>query len=267
MLQVPQVLGWPHRRSLPWPAYRCCLLQNSHCGERPSSTRWLRLSFSTPGAAVSAVISEVPADVPSANLIDITEEPCVPMVAAVLPNASSWVASGDWTDDECAPFSCSNNFWRCLVRNDNLVVSSTPLKALIEDGSAVVLIRTDVADALGLQRHHASVPFTCSAAFSGVGKDFSLSSYVKLQPLSMDKCFISKPLRAFISPSLVSDAIFGLPFLKSNGLVLDHGSGSCTARLDNVDSYDLFSLDPMVPSKVVLPLTRLDWLSRESEAY
>ncbi|KAF9490350.1 hypothetical protein BDN71DRAFT_1511325 [Pleurotus eryngii] len=55
----------------------------------PRPTGYVSRFPSTPGAAVAAVISEVPADIPSANLIDITEEPCVPTVAAVLPNASS----------------------------------------------------------------------------------------------------------------------------------------------------------------------------------
>lgn len=210
---------------------------------------------------VAAVLSEAGEETASSDADHASNDSPLPSVSAVLPNVSSWVEDGSWTDDECAPFSCSNNFWRCRVRDEHSSLSPDSLNALIDDGSAVVLIRSDVADSLGLKRHTASSPFVCSAAFSGVGKELSLSSFVKLQPVSSDNLFISKPLRAFISPSLVSDAIFGLPFLKSNGLVLDHGRGSCIARLNNVDSYDLFASSPLIPS-----CPRPSWKSSHTRA-
>ncbi|KAF9496563.1 hypothetical protein BDN71DRAFT_1505680 [Pleurotus eryngii] len=46
-------------------------------------------------AAVTAIISEVPGDTPTANLINISDDASMPTIATVLLNTSSWVDSGD----------------------------------------------------------------------------------------------------------------------------------------------------------------------------
>lgn len=162
---------------------------------RPANFSAHSLSRAGVAANVAAVTQA------SSGLQEVDDSPApldtpatAPAVAAVLPNVSSWVDSRSWSDDECAPFSCSNNFWRCLMRDPQAAVSPS-LNALIDDGSAVVLIRDDLVDTLRLQRHVASQPFVCSAAFSGTGKELSLSTYIKFQPVSHDGLFVSKPLR------------------------------------------------------------------------
>ncbi|KAG9221808.1 hypothetical protein CCMSSC00406_0006751 [Pleurotus cornucopiae] len=82
-----------------------------------------------------------------------------------------------------------------------------------------------------------------------MGKEVSLSHYVTFQPCSLDGLFVLKPLRAFVSPSLVADTILGLPFLNSNGLVIDDLASTCISRTGNVSSYDLLNASalPSVP--------------------
>lgn len=201
------------------------------------------------GASRSAVAAAVlngttpSSDIPSGSIQDVEEENLVPSVTAVMPNVdkTSWVTSGSWSDDEYAPFTCSNLFWRFRALSSPTSSTTATVNGLIDNGSAIVLIRGDVTDSLKLEHHLASSPFKCSPAFSGAGTDVSLSHYVKIQPVSLDGVFTSKPLRAFVSPSLVADIILGLPFLKANGLVIDHHSRSCITKLDNDTLYDLLA--------------------------
>lgn len=165
----------------------------------------------------------------------------VETVAAVLPNIVSAVVdtgSPDYSDDECAPFSCSNLFWNCHLPSPSLT-SPVPVKGLVDGGSSVVLIKEDLARRLKLPILQASEPFTCQAAFSANNTSLSLSSFIKIRPESIDGQFSSHTLRTFVSPTLVTDLILRLPFLTLNSLIINHGSNSCIVRLDNATSYDL----------------------------
>ncbi|KAF9495343.1 hypothetical protein BDN71DRAFT_1506903 [Pleurotus eryngii] len=221
------------------------------------------------GGPVAAVLEE-----PLAQQTSIEEELIsFENVAAVLPNVVSSVmdtGSPGYSDDEYAPFSCSNMFWSCHPLPPSAYppsCASPPLtlKGLIDDGSSVVLIKESVADMLKLPRFVASQPFVCQPAFSTSKTLQTLASYVKIQPTSVDGTFSSLPLRAFVSPSLVTDLILGLPFLTSNLLIVDHGSRSCIVKLDNERSYDL--LHPVSPfSTKPIPLWRTSHI-RASEIH
>ncbi|KAF4600636.1 hypothetical protein EYR38_005279 [Pleurotus pulmonarius] len=188
------------------------------------------------------------------ELINFTEGK-IETIAAVLPHAVSAVVdtgSPDYSDDECAPFSCSNLFWSChLSAPSRSHLPAVTVKGLIDDGSSVVLIKESLVTRLKLPTFKAADPFVCQAAFSGSQDSLSLSSYVKIQPVSLDGRFSSRPLRAFVSPSLVTDLILGLPFLNSNSLLVDHGRNSCIVKLDNQSSYDLLHPSAPVPSTPV----------------
>ncbi|KAG9224343.1 hypothetical protein CCMSSC00406_0004842 [Pleurotus cornucopiae] len=204
-----------------------------------------------PRGASSGRVAAVAEKAPDVEEELISFDGRIETVAAVLPNTVSAVVdmgSPGYSDDECAPFSCSNLFWSCLLPSTSL---DTPLsvKGLIDDGSSVVLIKEELARRLKLPILQASDPFRCQAAFSEDKVSLSLSSFVKIQPVSLDGRFTSRTLRAFISPSLVTDLILGLPFLASNSLLVDHGSNSCIARMDNCTSYDLLHPESVVPSK------------------
>lgn len=183
------------------------------------------------------------------DLPEETEQKVTNTVSAVLPNVASCVVdtgSPDFSDDEYAPFVCSNIFWSCSLSPSHLGVDTSATRCLIDDGSSVVLIKQDLVERLKLRTFTASTPFACSSAFSGSSTHHSLSTFVKIRPRSVDGVFSSVPLRAFVAPSLVTDVILGLPFLQSNRLVLDHGCNTCTVKLDNDHSYDL--LNPSAPS-------------------
>lgn len=209
--------------------------------------------YAARGAATSRVATVVGPPVEE-ELISFTKSR-IETVAAVLPNAVSAVVdtgSPDYSDDECAPFSCSNLFWSCrLPTSPHSSLSPVVVKGLIDNGSSVVLIKQSLVDRLKLPIFQASDPFLCQAAFSSNKTSLSLSSYVKIQPVSLDGHFTSRTLRAFVSPSLVTDLILGLPFLNSNTLIVDHGLTSCIAKLDNQSSYDLLHPTATITSKPV----------------
>ncbi|KAF9489366.1 hypothetical protein BDN71DRAFT_1512170 [Pleurotus eryngii] len=179
-------------------------------------------SASSSSARVAAVVGP-PAE---EELISFSESK-IETIAAVLPHTVSVVVdtgSPDYSDDECAPFSCSNLFWSChLSAPSHSPLPAITVKGLIDNGSSVVLIKESVVNRLKLPIIKASDPFLCQAAFSGSQSSLSLSSYVKIQPVSLNGHFSSCTLRAFVLPSLITDLILGLPFLNSNALLIDHG--------------------------------------------
>ncbi|KAF9497999.1 hypothetical protein BDN71DRAFT_1429160 [Pleurotus eryngii] len=68
-------------------------------------------SHGGPAPPVAAIIEES-----SASLIDVSDDAVVKTpqaIATVLPNVSSVVMDGCWSDDEYAPFSSLNIFWFC----------------------------------------------------------------------------------------------------------------------------------------------------------
>ncbi|KAF9499923.1 hypothetical protein BDN71DRAFT_1502817 [Pleurotus eryngii] len=143
-------------------------------------------NYSTRGSAPSRVAAVIETTHREEELISFKGN--VETVAAVLLNVASAVvdtALPDYSDDECAPFSCSNLFWSCHVLSPSL---DSPLlvKGLIDDGSSVVLIKEDLVRHLKLPILQASEPFRCQAAFSEDRISLSLSSFVKIQPVSLD---------------------------------------------------------------------------------
>jgi hypothetical protein len=68
----------------------------------------------------------------------------------------------------------------------------------------------------------------------------------------------SRTVRAVVTSGLCTDVILGLPFLKVNKIVTDHGNNTCVAR-DN--GYDL--LNPPVAPEVKEPLMPLQEKHRE----
>ncbi|KAF9489768.1 hypothetical protein BDN71DRAFT_1435181, partial [Pleurotus eryngii] len=114
-------------------------------------------------SAVAAIINNNDASSASIEPVADAENLAAPAVAAVMPEneGSSWISSGSWSDDEYAPFSCSNLFWRFAISPPSPFASpvSQSVNGLIDNGSAVVLIKGDIADALKLERHLASTPF------------------------------------------------------------------------------------------------------------
>ncbi|KAG9225881.1 hypothetical protein CCMSSC00406_0006497 [Pleurotus cornucopiae] len=211
---------------------------------RPSSFSARGNSSRTAVAALLAAQADAPTSEASLTDFESPAKGDEATVAAVLPNVASCVVDTDepdFSDDEYAPFVCPNIFWACNVSSPSTLDNDVPVKCLIDDGSSIVLIKQSVAERLQLRTFTAPSPFTCTSAFSGSSQDHSLSKFVKIWPRSLDGLFSSRPLRAFVSPSLVTDVILGLPFLQSNSLVLDHGRNTCITTINDDNVYDLLN--------------------------
>ena len=195
---------------------------------------------------IAAVIEGEPAP-KQVCTADETAEP----IAMVMPSAA--LGSGTDTGDECiAPLSIPHFYWSCLIDGPNLAVS-LPVKALIDNGSHLVLIDATLVKKLGLRLYTLPKPLDVSIAMSPKEHDtFSLSHYVRLSCLSLDCKFHSRSVRAIVTPHLCTPLLLGGPFLSINRIVIDHELRTCI----NKDSgYDL--LNPSSGSKAVndyLPL-------------
>ncbi|KAG2746933.1 hypothetical protein P692DRAFT_20781250, partial [Suillus brevipes Sb2] len=162
------------------------------------------------------------------------------MVAVVMPSA----ALGNGTDsEECvAPLTTPLLLWDCLIDGPT---SSSRVKALIDDGSAAVLIDEKLVTQLGLQRRKLHTPMPFNVALSGEGKDsFLLSDYVRLACISIDSRFTSRSVRAIVAPNLCTPLLLGGPFLHHNKIVIDHELRTCTVKDQD---YELLNPQPPPP--------------------
>lgn len=169
-------------------------------------------------------------------------------VAVVMPSA----ALGNGTDsEECvAPLTTPLLLWDCFI-DGPASDSSTRVSALIDDGSAAVLIDEEFALKLGLHRRKLPSPIPFNVALSGDSKDpFLLSEYVKLACTSLDSCFTSRSVRAVVAPKLCTPLLLGGPFLHHNKIVIDHDLRTCIAK--DV-GYDLLNPDASLPTKSCVP--------------
>ncbi|KAG2095734.1 uncharacterized protein F5147DRAFT_778632 [Suillus discolor] len=168
-------------------------------------------------------------------------------VAVVMPSA----ALGNGTDsDECvAPLTTPLLLWDCLIDGPK---SSSCVKALIDDGSAAVLIDESLVEQLGLQRRRLHTPMPFNVALSGEQKDsFLLSNYVRIACISIDSRFTSRSVRAIVAPNLCTPLLLGGPFLHHNKIVIDHELRTCTVKDQDYELLNPQSPQPKFKKSVV----------------
>ncbi|KAI6095623.1 hypothetical protein F5141DRAFT_988573, partial [Pisolithus sp. B1] len=150
-------------------------------------------------------------------------------VAVVMPS----VALGDGSDsgeEYVALFSVPHFHWSCLVNGPN-VPSAISMKALIDNGSHLVLIDAALVKQLGLHHHSLPKPYTVSVALSlGDHKCLSLQQYVVLSCYSSDGLFCSHSVHAVIAPHLCTPLLLGMPFVAHNCIVIDHELCTCIVK-------------------------------------
>ncbi|KIK41443.1 hypothetical protein CY34DRAFT_85364, partial [Suillus luteus UH-Slu-Lm8-n1] len=164
-------------------------------------------------------------------------------VAVVMPSA----ALGNGTDsDECvAPLTTSLFHWDCRIDGPD---SSSVVTALIDDGSAAVLINEELVIKLGLRRRKLPTPMPFNVALSGNEQEtFLLSDYVKLACTSIDSRFVSRSVRAIVASNLCTPLLLGGPFLQHNKIVIDHDLRTCKVKEQN---YDLLNPHPTYKTMV-----------------
>lgn len=169
-------------------------------------------------------------------------------VAVVMPSAA--LGNGSDSDECVAPLTTPLLLWDCFV-DGPASVSPTRVSALIDDGSAAVLIDEEFALKLGLRQRKLPAPIPFNVALSGDSKEtFLLSDYVKIACTSVDSRFTSRSVRAVVAPKLCTPLLLGGPFLHHNKIVIDHELRTCIAKDAN---YDLLNPEANLPKKSCVP--------------
>jgi hypothetical protein len=144
-------------------------------------------------------------------------------------------------------------WWDCCV-SAPATCAPTPFRALIDHGCPPVLISSDMADLLLLQRKRLYKPFSVSGAFvKEKNRDMDsspvLTEYCKLHLQSVDSTWKSRVINALVCPNLYTDIILGLDFLTKNKIIVDAELRTAVAK----DSqYDLLNPPTTVPKPVIL---------------
>ncbi|EMD34478.1 hypothetical protein CERSUDRAFT_97734 [Gelatoporia subvermispora B] len=161
------------------------------------------------------------------------------ITAAVLPSS---VLEGPDTDKYV--FTIPNMFWHCLV-DGPLVNTPLRIRALVDDGSHIVMISQELVKQLGLRVRTRPTPLPSRRAMEagGSGEVTYHQEYVRLRLKSLDSRFFSQTVNAFIDSGCSTDVILGLPFLKINKVVVDSDERTAIVK---PTGYDL--LTPCVPA-------------------
>ena len=69
----------------------------------------------------------------------------------------------------------------------------------------------------------------------------TLTEWVKLKLHDPNDSWSSRTVRAVVTPGLCMDIILGLPFLRTNKIVIDHEQNTCVAK---ASGYDLLHPPP-----------------------
>jgi hypothetical protein len=154
---------------------------------------------------------------------------------------------GSEEGDEYVPYQPSfptHLRWTCCV-DAPFTCAPTPVSALIDHGSAPVLISEELVEILGMDRRKLFKPISVSGAFAK-RKETSLllTEYCKLHLQSPDANWTSRVLNAVICPRLHTDIILGLDFLIKNKIVVDAELRTAIAK---ESGFDL--LNPPDPTK------------------
>ena len=131
--------------------------------------------------------------------------------------------------------------WKCLVDGPKISFPTRKtVDTLLDTGAAVVLIRDDLVDELGLRRRRLKSKFNGSLTTGN--HRFSCSEWVKLKLTSTDNAWTSRTVSAIVAPELAYPMILGGPFLANNDIRIDYNPICVTTRKSG---YQL--LPPPVP--------------------
>ena len=203
-------------------------------------------------AKKSKATSAKPAKPVSATIVAVdSSDEEISAAAAVLPDLSGAYASDSEEDadvsrrDVSAPLHAKHLFWNCQIHGliDDFPVK---IKALIDNGAHLVLIRPELVAELGLKKYRLREPEIVDVALKNDDTKIrcELLDYVKLSFTSLDCQWTSRKVKAIIAPGLCASVILGLPFLQHNSVVIDHGNCTCIVKNSN---YDLLNPPPCNP--------------------
>ena len=162
--------------------------------------------------------------------------PAPDLIAAVFPQNTTFVTDKSLSEGSdtsvssvsAAPLKEKHFVWTCQLSNitDRL---SLKVKALIDGGAHMVLVRPDIAARLALPKFPLTNPEQINVAMGTPNEIEKLTHYVVIKPSSLDSIFLSQPLHAVIAPGLCMPIILGLLFLTSNKIVCNYAERQCVA--------------------------------------
>ncbi|KAJ7180007.1 hypothetical protein C8R43DRAFT_1117349 [Mycena crocata] len=227
---------------------KCCRFFIGHVGHNCPND-W-------PDAASYETLTQAHVDRARANAKGKSKATAI-TVSAVIPNVDdsddSIGTEDDLSREVSTPISFPQLVWDCLIEGP---MSNLPVEihALINHGSGLVLIDSDVADALALRRFQLHKPLNISLAFADPSNPAPtlLSKYVKLALHSRDNSWTSNTVRVIVAPNLCAPVILGLPWLARNQIVVDHHARTV---IDKRCGFDL--LHPPEPKAAAAPKIKL----------
>ena len=170
----------------------------------------------------------------------------------------SAVGLGDSDSDESVspPLTSLNLFWDAsAIGRDGFFV---PVKAMLDNGAHIVLIRPDVVKKLGLEQKRLHKLELINVTMKNEKKEDKpkpvlLYDYVLLSLSTLDNSWTSKPILAVIAPGLCTGILLGLPFLVHNCIVIDHECPSAIVKDTTVDLLNFVPTPPKISHLVKSP--------------
>lgn len=187
-------------------------------------------AHATKPAVTVKLVSSVAAVISVTTMPNWTvESASIETIAAVLLQSPDIDRTGSDTIDNlvsCAPLIAPHFLWNVLIDGPNVSAPEIIL-TLIDSGSHLVLIDSGLVDHLGLCQHPLHKPISIDVALNTKQTNSTmLSKYCKISVTSSNRQWTSCSLQAVIAPKLYVPVTLGLPFLKSNAIVLDTEAGT-----------------------------------------
>jgi hypothetical protein len=178
------------------------------------------------GKPVGAVTS-------SSHIVEVDDD--VPShVGAVMPSAVLGAGS-ESEEDVSAPLTVQHLLWVCALLGP-AVDNPTIVKSMLDCGAHVVLIDAALVKSLGLRRFCLHKPLPISVALNNsTSSDSHLYEYVKITPFAPDSSYVSRTIKAIVTPSLCVPLLLGLPFLVTNNIVADFAARTAIDKDRNFD--------------------------------
>ncbi|KIK49802.1 hypothetical protein GYMLUDRAFT_253546 [Collybiopsis luxurians FD-317 M1] len=159
-----------------------------------------------------------------------------------------------------SPIRVSHLWWRAnlpnLVSNDY-----TPHDLLLDDGSHLVLIRSDIVKSLSLHQHNLQHPEPFCSAFDSTTQ--SITQFVKIILHDPSNAWFSRTVRTLIVPTLCAPMILRLPFLTHNNLIVNYASRSVIHKPSGFDLLHPSDTLPVPPEIKLSPHQKCAIIKKE----
>jgi hypothetical protein len=173
------------------------------------------------------------------------------VVGGESPLANGVLGYGSGSEDsECVtPFSIPHFTIRGFIHDSTGPRYDIPVRMLIDCGSSTVLMRSEIATALGLRRRRLPASLKLDSAWGSEGT--IVTEYVQLRFSLRSFAWTFRSVRCLLVDELCAPIILGMPFLSHNDLIISFSSRKC---VDSCTGFDLLNpsykraCSPVAPS-------------------